>query len=142
MDLRHLDRRALADTGRLVAAVRPDQLASPTPCDGWGVRTLLNHVVGGNHLYATAASGGAADWGSRESDRLGEDDAGPAAAYDRSATAVTAAFAALDLGEDTVVMPFGELPASHAVAVHFVDVLVHGWDLATATGQDPTLDPT
>jgi uncharacterized protein (TIGR03086 family) len=38
-------------------------------------------------------------------------------------------------------MPFGELPASHAVAVHFVDVLAHGWDLATATGQDATLDP-
>jgi uncharacterized protein (TIGR03086 family) len=71
-------------------------------------------------------------------DRLQDD---PAGAYDRSATAVTAAFAGLDLATDRLTMPFGELPAAHAVAVHFVDVLTHGWDLAAATGQDPTLDP-
>jgi uncharacterized protein (TIGR03086 family) len=136
-DLTELDRRALADTGRLVAAVRPDQLAAPTPCEGWDVRALLNHLVGGNHLHATAATGGAADWSSRERDRLGDD---PAGAYDRSAAAVTEAFARLDLAADRLTMPFGDLPASHAVAVHFVDVLTHGWDVATATGQDPTLD--
>ena len=138
MDLKELDRRALAGTGRLVAAVPPDQLTSATPCDGWDVRTLLNHVVGGNDLYATAASGDAVDWATREDDRLGDD---PAGAYERSATAVTTAFAALDLAAGRLTLPFGELPASHAVAVHFVDVLTHGWDLATATGQDPTLDP-
>lgn len=137
MDLNDLVRRALTGTGRLVAGVRPGQLASPTPCEGWDVRTLLNHVVGGNHLYAAAASGGAVEWGTREDDRLGDDAAG---AYERSAAAVTAAFAGLDLRADRLTMPFGELPASHAVAVHFVDVLVHGWDLATATGQDATLD--
>jgi uncharacterized protein (TIGR03086 family) len=137
-ELSDLDRRALAGTGRLVAAVRPGQLASPTPCDGWDVRTLVNHVIGGNHLYAEAATGRTADWGTREDDRLGDD---PVAAYQGSARAVTAAFAGLDLVADRLVMPFGELPASQAVAVHFVDVLTHGWDLATATGQDPTLDP-
>ncbi len=138
MDLTDLDRRALAATGNLVAGIRPDQLAAPTPCEGWDVRALLNHVVGGNELFATAAAGGAADWATRQQDRLGDD---PTGAYDRSAEAVTAAFAGLASGPATqVTLPFGELPASYAIAVHFVDVLVHGWDLATATGQDPTLD--
>jgi uncharacterized protein (TIGR03086 family) len=31
----------------------------------------------------------------------------------------------------------GELYAGH----RYIDVLIHGWDLAQATGQDTTLDP-
>jgi uncharacterized protein (TIGR03086 family) len=31
----------------------------------------------------------------------------------------------------------GEVYAGH----RFIDVLIHGWDLAKATGQDATLDP-
>jgi uncharacterized protein (TIGR03086 family) len=138
MDLLDLDRRALASTRAFVARTRPAQLGLPTPCADWDVRALLNHVLGGNDLYAVAAGGGAVDWTRREEDRVGDD---PLGAYDRTAVAVSDAFAGLDLDSGVVELPFGGLPAAQAVAVHFVDVLVHGWDLAVATGQDPTLDP-
>ena len=38
--------------------------------------------------------------------------------------------------------PLGfEWPVAHAVAGTFMDALIHTWDLATATGQDASLDP-
>jgi uncharacterized protein (TIGR03086 family) len=41
--------------------------------------------------------------------------------------------------EGTVASPFGEMPAGMGARFAFVDQLTHGWDLATATGQDPTI---
>ena len=135
MDLPEFDRRTLAVTRAYVAGTRPSQLGLPTPCADWDVRALLNHVVGNNDLYAAGASGLTVDWAERARDRVGDD---PLAAYDRSAAAVTAAFTAADPATE-IRFPFGVLPAEQAVAVHFVDILVHGWDLAVATGQDPAL---
>lgn len=134
-ELFDLDRRALASTGAFVAGTDAGHLGLPTPCDGWDVRALLNHVLGNNHLYA-AAMAGPVDWDRRDDDRVGDDHR---AAYERSVAEAAAAFAAADPGGE-VAMPFGRLPVVHAIAVHFVDVLVHGWDLAVATGQDPALD--
>ncbi len=57
MDLLDLDRRALAATGAHVGAVGSDDLTRPTPCAEWDVRALLNHVLGNNHLYASAVEG-------------------------------------------------------------------------------------
>ncbi len=135
MDLLDLDRKTLEVTRAYVAGTRPDQLGLPTPCAAWDVRALLDHVLGNNDLYAAGASGRPIDWDERTRDRVGED---PLAAYDRSAAAVTAAFADADPTTE-VGFPFGVIPVQHAVAVHFVDILVHGWDLAVATGQDPAL---
>ncbi len=36
--------------------------------------------------------------------------------------------------------PFGAMPGAVLGGFTTVDILVHGWDLAKATGQDPTLD--
>lgn len=135
MDLLDLDRRALDVTGAFVRKTAADQLGLPTPCSDWDVRALLDHVVGGNDLYATAAAGTAVDWDERNRRRTGDD---VVADYERSAAQVTAAFAAADPATE-LSFPFGVLPVEHAVAVHFVDVLVHGWDLAVAIGQDPAL---
>ena len=137
MDLLDLDRRALAATGAHVGAVGSDDLTRPTPCAEWDVRALLNHVLGNNHLYASAVEGAAVDWAARDRDRVGDD---PLGAYTASVEAVTDAFARADLATE-VDLPFGRLPAAQAVAVHFVDALAHGWDLAVALGRDSRLDP-
>jgi len=36
---------------------------------------------------------------------------------------------------------YGPVPGSVYAGHRFLDVLVHGWDLAAGTGQDYTLDP-
>ncbi|MEQ1787300.1 MAG: TIGR03086 family metal-binding protein, partial [Acidimicrobiales bacterium] len=52
----------------------------------------------------------------------------------------TAAFAAADL--DAVVhLSFADLPCREYLLQMLTDAEVHGWDLATALGQDRTLDP-
>jgi uncharacterized protein (TIGR03086 family) len=35
---------------------------------------------------------------------------------------------------------YGPVAGSAYAGHRFIDVLIHGWDLATATGQDATLD--
>jgi len=39
-----------------------------------------------------------------------------------------------------VALPIGEVPAEVALGMALTDAVVHGWDLAAATGQDSTID--
>jgi Mycothiol maleylpyruvate isomerase N-terminal domain len=48
MDIAEVHSRALDATRGVIAGVRHGQWAAPTPCQGWDVRALVNHVVSGN----------------------------------------------------------------------------------------------
>ena len=134
----HQYRRALLHTGRIVVGVRPEHLPLPTPCRDWDVRLLLNHIIGGNYMFAEVAAGGRADATGDMDDHTLPD---PGSNYVASAEAVLAAGAAPGAMERRCHMPFGDIPASAAVSIHFLDIVVHGWDLARATGQDTTIEP-
>ena len=56
-DPREIHQRAMAQTETIVAAVRPAQLALPTPCAEYDVRALLSHIVGGKVPGRIAVSG-------------------------------------------------------------------------------------
>jgi uncharacterized protein (TIGR03086 family) len=131
-------RRALLNTGRIVVGVKPQDLLEPTPCRDWNVRLLLNHIIGGNYTFAEVARGGRADAAGEMDDHTLPD---PGSNYIASADAVLAAWAEPGAMERRVHMPFGDIPAPAAVSIHFLDIVVHGWDLARATGQDTTIEP-
>ena len=76
--------RAIGTTGCIVAGIRPEQWAGPTPCDGWDVVTVVNHVVGGMEIYAAELTG-ATPARAHEDDWLGDD---PLASYHRAAASV------------------------------------------------------
>jgi uncharacterized protein (TIGR03086 family) len=121
-------------------AIPPDRWAGPTPCGEWNVRALLNHIVY-EDLWTVPLMEGAtiAEVGDRyEGDLLGDDPLGAArAACDM---AVTAAASGIVAG-NTVHLSFGDIPAEEYARQLAADHMIHGWDLAVATGGDTSMDP-
>jgi uncharacterized protein (TIGR03086 family) len=65
----------------------------------------------------------------------------PVAGCQRSAARTDrAAWRRPDAASRTVRLVFGELPAPAAAVIHLTEVLVHGVDLAVATGQTDAVD--
>jgi uncharacterized protein (TIGR03086 family) len=110
---------ALDRTGRLVEGIRDDQWGNSTPCIEWDVRALVNHVVNGNTAAASA---------------LGAE-THPTAKYDEAASMLLAAFGQPGVLDRIVTIPFGAVPGSVALHIRLTELLVHGWDIAQATGQ-------
>ena len=125
--------RAATDRATAVVdAVRPDQLESPTPCTEWTVQQLLDHLVGGTEYLLSAA----------EQREPAQPSHATGADYRRGVADVLAALQLPGTMEQTCMSPLGfEWPVAQAVAGTFMDVLIHTWDLARATGQDDKLDP-
>lgn len=121
-------------TGRLVAGVQAEQWSSPTPCADWTVRDLVQHVVFGQLAFARLLRGEPLEAvaPSASADHLGDD---PSGAYRRSCEALLAAAAEPGVLERPVRVPIGTVPGMVAVHLRVVEALVHGWDLARATGQ-------
>jgi uncharacterized protein (TIGR03086 family) len=131
-DVRELDRRALAAAGEVIAAVTPADLDRPTPCTRWSLAELLSHLVNENRGYAASTMGAPAIVSIWYSADLKPD---PQRAFQDSAAWVTYAFAAPGIHDSRFeVREFGYFPAPAAIGMHFVDVLVHGWDVATSIG--------
>ena len=119
---------ALEATGQVLDGVG-GQWAGPTPCPEWDVRALASHLVTGNLGFAAALAG-----------RPPAADPVPPGvplpqAYRESAAALLAAFGEPGALERTVTVPFGTVPGIVALHLRATEVLVHGWDLARATGQ-------
>src|SRR5450755_3895965 len=132
--------RALAVTGRIVASIPADRWRARTPCPEWEVRGLVSHLVSGNWWAAELGAGATIGQvgGRLDGDVLGAD---PAAAYAASARAASDVFHRPGALDAPCAVSYGPVPGSVYAGHRFIDVLIHGWDLATATGQDATLDP-
>ena len=139
LDLPALHRRALDATRALVAGVGPDQLHLPTPDEDWDVTQLLNHVVSGNFWAAELAAGKTID---EVGDRLDGDVLGGnvLAAYDESARQAGDVFAEPGAMERPCAVSYGPVPGEVYCGHRFIDVLIHGWDLAVGTSQTTVLD--
>ena len=135
-DVLALHARAVAVGQRVVDGIRPDQLADPTPCNEWDVRAILDHLSGLQRSLAAAADGGP----SPDHDAA-PDDVDPRAAFVASTRAAEAALRAPGALDRTFRMPWGEMPGGAIARVLFMDLMIHSWDLAKATGQPTSLAP-
>jgi uncharacterized protein (TIGR03086 family) len=126
--------RALAGAKQLVGSVKPDDLSKATCCEGWDVRALVTHMVGTNGRFASALSGA-------QPPAPPAADADLVAAYNASADNALQAWRAPGAFDKTLTLPAGEVPASTAIGMIFVDQLIHTWDLSKALGRgDPLPD--
>ena len=139
-DVRKLYHRAMDAYGDRVHAVPDGQWGAPTPCSEWDVRALVNHVVGENRWAVPLFAGGTIqEVGDRfDGDLLGND---PAAAWDDSAAAAIVAVDDPAAMDRTVHLSFGDFPGREYAMQLLADLVVHGWDLARATGADERMDP-
>jgi uncharacterized protein (TIGR03086 family) len=128
--------RVIDLTTEMVNGVGPDQFANASPCEGWSVRDVVNHITGGATMFAMSF-----EQGSVPDDQIGQLMAGdnlgddPKGAWQVAAKRAMAAFGEPGALDKTVTLPFGQMPASVALNIAIFDVLTHAADIATSTGQ-------
>ena len=117
-----------------IAAVPADLWSAPTPCADWTAIELVQHVVDSRSMFLGLVGRPAA-----EVPPVGDD---PAAAWAAASAAVQADLEDPGLAAVTFQGFSGESSFETAVD-RFVsfDLVVHGWDLARATGGDERIDP-
>jgi uncharacterized protein (TIGR03086 family) len=131
--MHELANRAAAPMSAIVRAIREDQLGAPTPCQEWDVRGLVDHLlmwgpplIGAAHKKTVPPAEGDGPWRERllaQIDQLAKAWSEPAA-WDGTA----------HVGGPT------PLPAATVGGMALGELVVHGWDLARATGQHPSWD--
>jgi uncharacterized protein (TIGR03086 family) len=122
--------QGFAWTGDRLARVGTADLDVPTPCEEWGLRELLNHMLAALGRLAAAAEG---DMAPPEVDRVGVD-CGRSAFADVQKRAL-AVWRTPGVMERTCELPLGSIPAPMAARLNLVEVVVHGWDVSQATGE-------
>ena len=125
-DLLNLYDQASAWTTEKVAGAST-QLDTTTPCDEWTLRTLLDHMLETQRYFLHSARGEDASPPGKTPPATLSDD--PAADFEHVRQEVLQAF-----GADGVLEKTGP-----ALGVALSDMLLHGWDVARATGQDTTM---
>ncbi|MCF3961056.1 TIGR03086 family metal-binding protein [Streptomyces fuscigenes] len=121
--------RAAAGTVPVVRGLDDAQLSLPTPCDDYDVRTLVGHLLLVVRNFRELAAKRDADFGRQSLPLEGDwrED------FAREVRALVGAWAAPGAEEGTT----GALgmPARTVGAMVLGDLVVHGWDLARASGR-------
>jgi uncharacterized protein (TIGR03086 family) len=118
------------EAARIAAGVTPQQLTAPTPCAEYDTRALVNHLVAytGIGMELRARREPHPD-GLAERDFTAEPDW--AAAYARQLDRSVAAWADPAVWQGEI----SSMPAGAMAGMLFLELCLHGWDLARATGQ-------
>jgi uncharacterized protein (TIGR03086 family) len=127
--------RARADAfERKIAAVRPDQWSNQSPCAAWTARDVVGHIIDMHGVMMRPLERELSPAPSLETDPLS---AFRAARADVEALLNDPAVAGTEIDA-----PMGRMTVEqHVDQVPSTDMVLHGWDLARATGQDDAIDP-
>jgi uncharacterized protein (TIGR03086 family) len=127
-DMMPLMTRATERTAGLVRTVRQEQLDHSTPCTEFDVKGLISHLEWVAEKFASLdREGPAAEQGPYAGD------------FPERAERTLAVWSRPETWQGT--SPTMGLPMVTLAHMYLVDMIVHGWDLARATGQDYEPDP-
>lgn len=133
MDLTPIYLQRLEVTADLVRNVKADQLGDGTPCSEFDVRKLVNHIIGGTLMFAKTVTGEMRfDPGAELPDFLAAAGDDPRAALDPVVEEAAGVWSEPGVAEKA---PEGAPPAKTLLRVALGEAVLHGWDLAKATGQ-------
>jgi uncharacterized protein (TIGR03086 family) len=135
MDLHKEMAAAAAEDARVVAGATTGPLDGPTPCTDWDLRALLNHTI----LW-TAYSAERRARDEKLPDDLPDTDftAQPdyAQAYAAQIDRAVAAWSEPGAWTRELAMMGTPTPSADVGALLVAEMVLHGWDIARATGQD------
>jgi uncharacterized protein (TIGR03086 family) len=116
------------------AVVTPQLLSSPTPCPGWDLKMLLNHVVDSIRVLHEAITIGGVSASAAPDDAL-RPRLDPVARLRRETAMLLAAGVAAGSAEGTVYIGDRELTTSLVTVAGAIEIAVHGWDISVACGD-------
>ena len=126
---------AAAEAARVVGGVPEGSLQTPTPCGDWDLRTLLNHTI----LWTSYSAERRAHGESVAEDLMNKDftaDAGFREDYARQIGKAVDAWNNPEAWAGTRNVMGSATPAADVGAMLIMEMALHGWDVARATGQE------
>ncbi len=119
----------LAKDAALLAGVPAAALGSATPCPGWDVQVLVDHMIGWLQVFAASANGQEV-----EGDPSTFVSTAPVAEFEAAARDLVSGWRRGGV-ERAVPMIGAKLPVQMVLDMSLMEYVIHGCDLATATGQ-------
>jgi uncharacterized protein (TIGR03086 family) len=126
---------AAAEAARVVNGVPEGTLDGPTPCGDWDLRTLLNHTI----LWTSYSAERRAHGESVAEDLMNKDftaDPGFREDYAQQIDRAVQAWADPKAWEGELGVMGDATPAADVGAMLIMEMALHGWDVAKATGQE------
>jgi uncharacterized protein (TIGR03086 family) len=131
---------AAVEAARVVAgAANTKTLERPTPCTDWDLRTLLNHMI----LWTSYSAERRAYGESVAEELMSKDftaEPGYAQAYQTQLAKAVDAWSKPEAWAGDRNVMGSATPAADIAAMLIAEMVLHGWDIAEATGQDYRCD--
>ncbi|MFF3404259.1 TIGR03086 family metal-binding protein [Streptomyces sp. NPDC002659] len=119
---------------RKVAAVESGQWESPSPCEDWTARDVVSHIIDMHGVMLRPLGRSLSPAPRLEDDPLG--------AFSSARADIQAVLDDPESAGTQCDTPTGRMTVEQQIdQVISDDMVLHGWDLARATGQDDRMDP-